>query len=99
MTKISPPQLIGDQFFRVKESKREYFGNRWFRYNSDDDKVIQICIMPGDMVVKSGKHSSIGIYVMGKLSFMSNYYAMGYVDVISKEEYESAFNKIFTILR
>lgn len=94
-----PPQVQGNQFFKVVPDKVQYWGNRWFRYNIEEDRVVTVCLIPGEADASKGKHTCIGVYTMGRLSFLSNYFAFGKVESISRNEYEEAFDKVVKILR
>lgn len=94
-----PPKVEGDQFFKVKDEKIQYWGNRWFRYNIENDRVVTVALIPGEADISKGKNVCMGIYTIGRLTFMSNYYAFNKLDSVSKEEYGKAFEEAIKILK
>lgn len=86
-----------DQFFRVKADRQEYLGERYFRYNVISEKVIQVCLGVGQ--IKKGKSNNIGIYMIHKMSFVSNYLSMNYVEIIPKKTYDKMFSKASDMLK
>ena len=86
-----------DLYYRVGDARIGYLGERYFKFNPTTNKVIQVCANVGE--VKKGKGNTFGVYLIHKLTFFSNYLAMGYVMQITKEEYEFHFNRIFEMLK
>lgn len=87
-----------DQYFAIRAERYDWLGERAFKYNHVEDKVVQVTINPGPEHGR-GKKSMIGVYLLGKLTFLSNYLAMNYVEPISKKEYEKKFDAAIKILR
>jgi len=85
-----------DKFFKIKSERIEYLGERYFRFNSNSEKTIQVCLATGD--VKKGKSNTFGIYLISKMTFFSNYYAQSYIQEITKKEYEKNFKKVMFML-
>lgn len=83
-------------YYMVRKEKQEYFGERYFAYSWDADKVIQVCIQRGD--TKRGKTNAIGIYMISRITMLSNYQAMNYLTPITKHIYETKFNKVVEML-
>lgn len=86
-----------DQFFTIRDEKSEWLGDRSFRYNHVEGKVVHVCINPGPEHGK-GKHHCIGINLLGKQTFLSNYLATNYVRLITKAEYEAKVQDCLKIL-
>lgn len=85
------------QYFKVKPEREEYLGKRYFRFNFADEKTIQVCISCGD--VKKGKSNTFGVYLITKMTFLSNYFATGYILPCAKEEYEEYFDNTVKMLK
>lgn len=83
-------------YYMVRKEKQEYFGERYFAYSWDADKVIQVCIQRGD--TKRGKTNAIGIYMISRITMLSNYQAMNYLMPITKKVYETKFNTVVEML-
>lgn len=85
------------KYYRIKEKYRDYKGERFFRYHPEDEDVLQVCFHYGK--VKRGKAHCIGIYRIARLSFLSNYKGMSYVERIPKSEFMKHFNIIVKSLK
>lgn len=48
--------------------------------------------------VKNGGHITFGIYLIDRLTFFSNYYSMGYVEVVTKVEFDKKFKAVVDML-
>ena len=86
-----------DQFFKVKPERHQYLGDRYFRFNHNAEKAVQICVTAGD--VKKGKSHTFGIYLIHKITLFSNYLTCGYLEPCSKKEYEAQFKKVVKLLK
>lgn len=75
-----------DQYYKVKKKRQEYLGERYFKFNHNAEKVVQVCITCGD--VKKGKSNTFGVYVIHKMTLFSNYLAQNYIEPCSKKEYK-----------
>lgn len=84
------------QYFKIRQSRVEYLGERYFKFNNDSEKVVQVCITCGD--VKKGKSNTFGVYLISKMTLFSNYMAPQYVEPVSKKEYEKQFKKVVKYL-
>ena len=89
--------MNSDQYFKVKKERIEYLGERYFKFNYNTEKVIQVCLTVGD--VKKGKSNTYGVYLIHRMTFFSNYLATSYIEPCTKNEYEKQFNKVFNMLR
>lgn len=84
------------QYFKVREQRHEYLGERYFKLNMYDEKVVQVCLTVGD--IKKGKSNTFGVYLISKLTLVSNYMAQNYIEPCSKKEYEKQFKKVVGML-
>lgn len=84
------------QYYKVKKERQEYLGCRVFKVNFSFEEITQVCFSMGE--VKKGKSNTPGIYFIHRLTFFSNYFSMGYVEPITKKEYEKYFKKVLIIL-
>ena len=85
------------QHYKVKPERQEYLGERYFKFDFNEEKAIQVCKSTGD--VKKGKSNSFGIYLISRLTFLTNYFAMGYLIPCTKDEYEQQFEYVMKILK
>lgn len=85
------------QYYKVKSERQDYLGERYFRFDFQDEKAIQVCKSVGD--VKKGKSNNFGVYMISKLTFLTNYFAQGYIIPCTKEEYEYWFDHVVKILK
>lgn len=84
------------QYFKTKPERIEYLGERYFKFSYNDDKTIQVCLSVGD--VKKGKSNTFGVYLISKMTFLSNYFVTGYILPITQDEYEEQFKKVVKML-
>jgi hypothetical protein len=85
-----------DQHYKITPIRQDYKGDRYFRFNPMAEKVIQVCVHPGEE--KKGKSNTFGIYLIHRLTFLSNYFNF-YIEPCSKKEYEKNFNKVIEMLK
>lgn len=85
------------QYFKVKADRVEYLGERYFKFDVQSEKVVQVCMSVGD--VKKGKSNTFGTYLIHRMTFLTNYMAMGYVEAITKKQYDKMFNRCYDFLR
>jgi len=85
-----------NQFFKVKQDRLEYLGERYFKFNYTSEKVVQVCITCGD--VKKGKSNTFGIYLIHKMTLFSNYLAPCYIEPCTQKEFIKQFNKVVNML-
>jgi len=81
-----------DQFYKTIPSRHEYIGERYFRFNNNSEKVVQVCTFTGD--VKKGKSNTFGVYLIHKMTFLCNYLAVGYCEQITEAQYKKQFKKV-----
>jgi len=67
-------------------------GEKYFCMSTDTDTILQVCTNPG-VELRRGRTNAVGIYTITRMTFASNYLAMGYCEVITKNEYRKVFNK------
>lgn len=82
-------------YYKVVKDRAHYIGIKYFAVATDSDTVIQVCNCAG-VELRRGRTNAVGLYTLTKLSFLSNYLAMGYVEIIPKKEFISEMNKIIT---
>ena len=87
-----------DQYFQVRKEKREYLGERYFRFNWDAEKVVQVCLNNGSEF-RRGKTNTIGVYLIHKMTLMSNYMAMNYVEPVTKAKFDKKFMEAVRMLK
>lgn len=85
-----------DQYFKVKQERKEYLGERYFKFNFNSEKVVQVCLTVGD--VKKGKSNTFGVYLVHKMTLFSNYLAPNYIEPCTRKEYERQFKKVVQLL-
>lgn len=83
-------------YYKIKEDRIEYLGNRMFRWDQRPNDVTQIYMGGGEP--KKGRNASVGIYMISAPTFFSNYLAMGYAIPCTKREYIKAFKQIIKVL-
>ena len=86
-----------NEYYKIVKIRKEYLGVRYFSYNRQQEKVVQVCYATGD--VKKGKSNSLGVYLIHKVTFVTNYLSMGYVEKCTKAEYEKMFTKVIETLK
>lgn len=84
------------QYYRVQKSRREYKGERYFRYHPNHEQVTQVCVYPGE--VKKGRGNLTGVYLMDRGGFVMNWMAPPYLEPITKSTYDKNFNKVISFL-
>jgi hypothetical protein len=86
------------QYFKIKTDKKEYFGDRYYRVSFDSDNVL--CISFSLLTnIRRGHHNSVGVYIISRQSFASNYFSMDYVIPCTKKEFNNKFNLIIRLLK
>lgn len=85
------------QYYKVVDDRQEWLGVRYFKSDSTSDTVVQVCRSTGN--VKKGKSNTFVVYIISRLTLNSNYLAMRYADICTKDEYEKAFKEVFNYLK
>lgn len=91
------PNSKSDQYYKVVAGKTDWLGIRFFRFNPNCDHTVQAVLFEGD--VKKGRSNSFGVYLISRVTFLTNYMAMGYVQPCLKAEYNRSFDKIIGFLK
>jgi len=86
------------QFYKIKKERKEYLGERYFQVSFDSDTVLQVCINPS-MEMRRGRTNNIGIYLISRLTFVSNYYGMNYVEPCTAKEFNMRYDAMVKMLR
>lgn len=81
----------------VVDTRQEYLGVRYFRFHPRADHTIQVVIHEGE--VKKGRTNAFGVYLISRITFLTNYMAMGYVTPCTKAKYDQAFEKTVNLLK
>ena len=68
-------------YFKIKKSRVEYKGERYFKVDYDRPKVCQVCVSGGEP--GRGRASSPGITMIDSTGFFSNYMGF-YVEATTK---------------
>lgn len=81
-----------NQFYQVVGSRRDYKGERYFKFNPAADSVVQVCFSTGDD--KKGRANTVGVYLIHRLTFLTNYFAHNYVELITEKQYIKKLNQV-----
>lgn len=84
-------------YYRTPYEKWDYVGSRYFKYLPGEDHVVQVVSTSGD--AKKGKSNTVGVYLIGRITFVTNYLTYARVELCSKKEYEKAFETVFGYLK
>lgn len=85
------------EYYKITDSNLNYKGERYFRYDCQAEKVVQVTINAGE--AKKGRNCTIGIYNIHRTSFAGNYLGTKYVEVCPKELYDQKFEEAVSIMR
>jgi len=96
MKNIPPLSHKRDQYFKIVANRKEYLGDRYFRFTMYSSKVIQVCTSVGE--TKKGKSNTFGVYLIDRTTFFTNYYSMGYIEPVTKAEYMKKFKAVIDML-
>lgn len=94
---MNVPKTKKDQYYKVSSSRNEYLGVRYFRFNPNSEHTIQVVLYAGES--KKGKGNTFGVYLISRLTFFTNYLAMGYAEPCKRSEYDVSFNKVIEALK
>jgi hypothetical protein len=86
------------QYVKVAKERRDYLGEKYFRFNFNEDTVVQVCMNPGS-ITRRGKSNIIGVYVISKMTLLANYLGMSYVEQCTKEEFDQKFDEVINFLK
>lgn len=76
------------EYYQVKKEHQQYIGVKFFRFDHNNPHVTQIVVFNGEQ--KRGKGHYVGVYLITRESFLSNYFGY-YVDKCSKSKFDKAF--------
>ena len=85
------------KYFKIRKERQDWLGVRYFKFRWDEEKVVQVCLFTGE--VKKGKSNTFGVYLINRLTMLSNYYSPNYIEPCSKKEYEKMFNQVVKCLK
>lgn len=85
------------KYYKVCDERKEYKGDRYFKFDTVTGKVVQIVFCNGE--IKKGKGNTIGVYLIDKVTFFTNYLAFNYVDETTKGIFQKKFNQVIEILK
>lgn len=85
------------EYFKINPTNRICHGDRYFKVDHRSYESIQVCLSAGE--VKKGRGHTFGIYLISRLTVLSNYIAIGYAVPCKKSEYERAFKKVLKYLK
>lgn len=85
-----------DTYYKIKKNKRDYMGDRYFRFNPMAEKVLQICVRAG--LEKKGRPNMCGIYLIHRLTFIANYLHF-YAKPCTKVEFDKQFETVVKLLK
>lgn len=76
-------------------------GERYFKMNEtiafpNDEVVIQVCVSPGK--AKVGRANCIGVYMIKRITLLSNYAFSNDLKECSKTEYDAALEKVLKLI-
>jgi len=84
-------------YYKVTPKKEHFCGTRFFKFDLDSESVLQVCFKPS-FEIRRGKSNNLGAYVISRMTFLSNWFAMNYVEPITKKEFDEKYNEIFKLL-
>jgi peroxiredoxin len=88
---------MNDTYFKIKKEYQNYKGERYFRFNMISEKAVQVCINHG--MEKPGRTNAFGVYLIHRITFLSNYYTINYTEPCTKKEYDKQFEKVIQMLK
>lgn len=84
------------EFYKVREDKKGYKGERYFKFKWDSSHAIQVCLDTSGQA-KRGKGHYIGIYQITRMTLFTNWFP-NYVESCTEKEFNEAFNKAIILL-
>lgn len=90
--------MDGDVYFKVIKDKNDYLGERYFKINWYTDRCVQVCVKNGS-VRRRGKGNQIGVYMIGKLTILSNYLGMNYLEPTTKRQFQNKLDHVIKMIR
>lgn len=84
-------------YFRITEKHKQYKGECFFKFDIHSEDVLVVRFIKSTEQGK-GRANSIGVYLIARLTFLSNYLTMNYVEPSSKKEFDKKFTTILKLL-
>lgn len=84
-------------YYRISPKRKEYIGECFFKFDYNSECVVQIRFKASDERGR-GKSNNIGIYMIARITFLSNYFAPGYIEPSNKKEFDKKFTTILNLL-
>jgi len=84
-------------YFKVVKNRTEYKGVRYFEFDPQSEKVVQVVVNTGE--TKKGKTNLVGISYISRITFIANYLSMGYVEKCPKKVYRHNFDIVVKMLK
>lgn len=89
--------MSDQKFFRVVPQYVSFKGDKFFKWDVKSGKVTQVCLS-GAKSKRGHKHNTVGLHLIDKMTFFSNYLSGDFVEKAAKEDYETKFKEIVNIL-
>lgn len=84
-------------FYQISQTRREYLGIRFFRWNPNSGEVVQVCVTSGEP--RRGRANNFGIYHITQVTFFQNYLALQYAIPCKESQFREAFSKVLDVLK
>lgn len=89
--------MKNDIYFKIRKEYQDYKGERYFRFNHLSEKTTQVCVNHG--CEKKGRTNAFGVYLIHRITFLSNYFSIHYTEPCTKKEYDKQFEKVIKMLK
>lgn len=90
-------QTNGSSYFQIAANRQDYLGERYFKFDQRSDSVVQVVAVIGEP--KKGRANALGVYLISRLTFLSNYFAQGYAIPCTKEKFDKIFDKTVEMIK
>ncbi len=84
-------------FYRIKPKEIVYHGVKYFMYDSNKDRMVQITVVPAPK--KRGRPNVLGIYTIATIGFRANILAWNRVEECTEAEYRKTFDAVVDRLK
>ncbi len=85
------------EYYEIRPDRKEYAGERYFKVQYDSETVLQVCFKPSP-VMRRGRSNMIGLYVIDRMTFVTNYYGMDYVRPCNQKKFYDKCSEIVKML-